>query len=281
MLSRMVELMPLDVAMLRERNGSRHRALDRQLAWSLAFVAGAINAGGFLAVQVYTSHMTGPVSRAADEFALGHPGAAFAALGMVLCFLGGAFTTGLLVHVGRVLRLRSRHAISLALEAGLLLIFGLFGSRLELHRELVLPATVILLCFLMGMHNAVVTQISNAVVRTTHMTGILTDIGVGLSAWFAERGAAARTLEARARRSRLQLHALILVSFFGGGVAGAIGFKHLGYSVTLVFAAILIVLALRPIWLDIGLRRRGGRMTRARQRAVARAEAGASKVLPH
>lgn len=258
-----VGLLPLDDDLLRERRGAQRHGVDRQLAWSLAFVAGAINAGGFLAVATYTSHVTGPISRAADEFADGRPRAALAALGMVGCFLAGAFVTGLLVHTGRALRLRSRYALALAIEAALLLVFGAFGASLQQHRELVLPATVVLLCFLMGMHNAIVTHISSAVVRTTHMTGIVTDIGIGL-ANLAFPAHDAHELDERARRrARLVLHALILASFFVGGIVGALGFRHVGYAVTFAFAAFLVLLAMRPIWLDIRLRRRHARRRRA------------------
>jgi uncharacterized membrane protein YoaK (UPF0700 family) len=258
--------LPLDDSLLRVGRGRRRHRLDRQLAWTLAFVAGAINAGGFLAVGVYTSHVTGSLSRAADEFVLGHERQALGALAMVLFFLAGAFTTGFLLQVGLRWNLRSRHAISLALEAVLLMIFGLAGSRLALHRELFLPATVVLLCFLMGMHNAVVTHISNAVVRTTHMTGIVTDIGIELARWVVGHGRAPLTSSAsEALRGRLSLHSLILVSFFAGGLVGAIGFSRIGYSVSIAFAFLLVLLALRPIAVDFRLRRRHARMQRGRR----------------
>ncbi|TAJ07556.1 MAG: DUF1275 domain-containing protein [Planctomycetota bacterium] len=253
----------MDDDLLRERHGAPRHGVDRQLAWSLAFVAGAINAGGFLAVQTYTSHVTGPISRAADELALGRVTPALAALGMVACFLAGAFASGVLVHAGRALRLRSRYALALAIEALLLLVFGAFGASLQQHRELVLPATVVLLCFLMGMHNAIVTHISSAVVRTTHMTGIVTDIGIGLANLAFRPRNAHEVDDAARRRARLKLHALILASFFVGGIAGALGFKHVGYAMTFVLAFFLVLLAVRPIWLDIRLRSRHARRRRA------------------
>ena len=63
---------------------------DRQLGFALAFVAGAINAGGFLAVQQYTSHMTGIVSSMADKLALGAYDLVWIGLGGLLSFLAGA-----------------------------------------------------------------------------------------------------------------------------------------------------------------------------------------------
>jgi len=255
--------LPLDRALLRARRGRRQHLLDRQLAWTLAFVAGAINAGGFLAVGAYTSHVTGSISRAADELVLGNPRTAVAALAMVGCFLAGAFTTGLLVQLGIRLHLRGRYAMALALEALLLVVFGLRGTTLARHHELVVPATTALLCFLMGMHNAVVTHISSAVVRTTHMTGVVTDIGIELARWLLGHRQPHASDE-HALRSTLSLHALILLAFFGGGLVGALGFGTLGYSISLAFAFLLLVLAVRPIALDLRLRARRERMLRAR-----------------
>jgi len=260
-----LEHLPLDDSLLRARRGRRRHLLDRQLAWTLAFVAGAINAGGFLAVGTYTSHVTGSVSRAADELVLGNTRSAMAALALVGFFLAGAFTTGLLVQLGTRLRLRGRYAIALALEALLLVLFGLRGTALARHEELVVPATVVLLCFLMGMHNAVVTHISSAVVRTTHMTGVVTDIGIELARWTVGHGPSGTPHEHdRALRARLTLHAMILASFFAGGLVGAVGFGALGYPISLAFATLLLLLAVRPIALDLRLRARRERLQRFR-----------------
>ena len=214
-------------------------------------MAGAVNAGGFLAVQSYTSHVTGAVSRMADELALGHQALALAASGVVVFFLLGAFCSGLLINLGRRYRFQAHYALSLMLEACLLLTFGLMGYRLnELHR-LFVPVTVALLSFIMGMHNSVVTTISNAEVRTTHLTGIVTDLGLELSRLFyfnvEEDG---RSTKVRANRDRLKLHGLILASFFGGGLVGALGFKHVGFKVTIFLAAFLFLLAWRPMLRD-------------------------------
>jgi len=250
-----LDLMPLHADLLVKQGAERTKYLNRQLAWSLAFVAGAVNAGGFLAVQSYTSHVTGAVSRMADELALGHQALAMAALGIVLFFLLGAFCSGLLINLGRRHRFQAQYALSLMLEGGLLLTFGLMGYRLnELHRSFV-PITVALLSFIMGMHNSVVTTISNAEVRTTHLTGIVTDLGLELSRLFyfnvEEDGRNARVM---ANRDRLKLHGLILASFFGGGIVGALGFKYVGFKMTVFLAAFLFLLAWRPVLRDLRVR---------------------------
>ena len=247
-------LMPLDSHMLMNHN-ARSKNLDRQMAWSLAFVAGATNAGGFLAVHAYTSHMSGTVSRAADEFALGHTVTALAAVSTIMVFALGAATTSFLVSLGRRHRFRSHYAFALAMEGVLLLMFGMMGPHLAHVHRIALPATIILLSFTMGMQNAIVTTISHAEVRTTHMTGVVTDLGIELSRLFYMNVNRDRRLKhIVANRDKIKLHGLILAAFFGGGVIGALGFKHVGYKVTIFLAGFLFLLAVRPLIYDFKVR---------------------------
>lgn len=254
-LANTLDLMPLGADLLVKQGAERTKYLNRQLAWSLAFVAGAVNAGGFLVVQSYTSHVTGAVSRMADELALGNHVLGVAAFGVVAFFMLGSFCSGLLINLGKRHRFQAHYALSLMLESGLLLLFGLMGSRLnEMHR-LFMPATVALLSCIMGMHNSVVTTISNAEVRTTHLTGIVTDLGLELSRLFYFNvDDDARAERIMANRDKLKLHGLILMSFFGGGLVGALGFKHVGFKMTIFLAAFLFLLAWRPVLRDVRVR---------------------------
>ena len=233
---------------------ARTASMNRQLAWSMAFIAGAVNAGGFLAVGRYTSHMTGVVSSIADGAALGDLAAALSFLAMMLCFLGGAGLSTVLVSYGKRHHMRSRYALSLLAEAVLLLVFGYLGARLDAKVRLGLPEATALLCFIMGMHNAVTTNISGAVVRTTHMTGNVTDLGIELAKLFYRNSPKLQGAPViRADRGRLKLVGLLLASFLIGGTLGAIGFRHAGFKTTIPLAAFMILLAARPLVLEIRL----------------------------
>ena len=231
----------------------RTRRANRQLGLLLAAVAGAINAGGFLAIQRYTSHMTGIVSGVADDLALGHGGLALAGVLLVGVFISGAVTTTLLINWARRRRLRSEFALSLLLEALLLLAFGLLGANLARTSALLVPATAVLLCFIMGLQNAMVTKISQAEVRTTHMTGVITDLGIELGKllyWNRTPDTPAEPM-VRANRDRLRLHAALLACFAGGGLAGALAFQSMGYFATVPIALLLAGLAAVPILDDL------------------------------
>jgi len=235
---------------------ARSPRANRHLGVALAFVAGAINAGGFLAVNQYTSHVTGAVSSAADHLALGAWDLALDAVGAVLSFLLGAACTALAVNYGRRRKLASEYALPLLLEAVLLLAFGVLGARLARVDTLFVPATVMLLCFLMGLQNALITKLSHAEIRTTHLTGIVTDIGIELGRMLYWNRDSSQP-PVGANRARLTLLASLLLSFFLGAVLGALGFKHGGYLATVPLACLLCCLAIVPALDD--LRRLGPR----------------------
>lgn len=218
---------------------------DLKLGTVLAFVAGAANAGGFLAVGQYTSHMTGMLSSVADNLVLGQMTLAVAGLGALLAFLLGAMTTAWLVNWGMRKGLRSAYGLPLILEAAALLVFGLFGAAMGLVAHVFLPLTVVLLCFIMGLQNAVITKISHSVIRTTHVTGLVTDLGLELGKLLYVNRLDGQP-PVRANRARLLVHSQLIAAFLLGGLAGALGFKHLGYISTVPLAALLLLLVLRP-----------------------------------
>lgn len=221
---------------------ARSERANRQLGLLLAFVAGALNAGGFLAVGAYTSHVTGAISSLSDQLVLGQTTLVLHALGAVLAFLLGAVCCAYLVNRARQRGQGSLYAQPLLLEASLILLFGLMGPQLGRVPGLLLPLTLLLLCFVMGLQNAVLTKASNATVRTTHMTGVVTDLGIELGRRLAGAGSEV---------GRLGLTAGLVLCFFGGGVVGAYGFKTLGYAFTLPLAIGLALLAGVPAMDDL------------------------------
>jgi uncharacterized membrane protein YoaK (UPF0700 family) len=240
------------VRRLTDRRRSTHS--NRQLGLCLAFVAGAANAGGFLAVQQYTSHMTGIVSSIADNLALGTGSLALSGLGALLSFLLGSICSTLLVTYSRRRRLHSQYALPLALEAALLLCFGVLGARLMTIPGFFIPLTVMLLCFIMGLQNALVTKLSHAEVRTTHITGMVTDIGIELGKLcYLNLHQRPGHEPVRVDRERLKINSLMLGSFFFGALAGAFGFKAFGFISTVPLAVALLILALVPMLDDLRL----------------------------
>jgi uncharacterized membrane protein YoaK (UPF0700 family) len=235
--------MPIDY-LARLAAQQRTASANFHLGVLLAFVAGALNAGGFLAIGQYTSHMTGIVSSAADNLILGNIGLTVAAGLSLFSFMAGAATTALLVNYARRSSAKNIYSAPLQLEAALLLAFGIVGATLRHHEIVSISLTAVLLCFTMGLQNALITKISNAEIRTTHVTGLITDIGIELGKlvyWNRNRDIA--NYAVLANRARLKVHAALVAAFFIGGVIGALGFKYAGFSSSVLLALPLVVMS--------------------------------------
>jgi uncharacterized membrane protein YoaK (UPF0700 family) len=243
--------MPIHYA--RKLTGSQRSADgNRHLGVLLCFVAGAINAGGFLAVRQYTSHLTGIVSAMADGLALGAYGLVLSGLGALLSFVAGAACSAIMVNYARRRKMHGEYALPLLLEALLLLGFGVLGARLAGVAGLFVPLTVMMLCFIMGLQNALITKVSKAEIRTTHITGIVTDIGIEVGKMLYWNGAPQPGRhEVRANHERLRLLVALVSAFFAGGVSGALGFQAIGYSATVPLALLLVALAIVPAMDDL------------------------------
>ena len=240
---------------LRHLTGQHRTAsTNRLLGALLAFNAGAINAGGFLVVGMYTSHMTGFASMISDMLVLGSFTVAIGATGALLAFVAGAACTAVLVNWARQNHLRSEYALPL------LLVFGLLGATLNRQTPFAVPLTVLVLAFTMGLQNALVSKISASQIRTTHMTGVITDMGIELGKLFYwNQGDRPPELQVRANRIKLRLYAMLLGAFMAGGVVGAAGFKYLGFVWVLPMAGLLLLMSLPPLWADcLRYRRRHG-----------------------
>ncbi len=237
-------------AVLIHAGDDRSVSIDLALAVWLALVAGAVNAAGFRALGYFSANMTGNVSTATDLLALGRFGTAIWFLLLLLAFVFGAFASGVLIDVGQRRRLHGIYALSILLEAGLLIVLTIldmvWAAAMSEH------LMMIGLSFLMGLQNAASTKISDGRVRTSHVSGIATDLGLELAALLP----GARDAETRqVLRSRLLLHVATLCSFFAGGIAGVLGYERIGPMVFALAAALLIVIAvpeLRKVY-------RGGR----------------------
>jgi uncharacterized membrane protein YoaK (UPF0700 family) len=209
-----------------------------RLAITLAWIAGYTNIISVLACGTVTSHASGTTSnfgRDIAETARGTPGAsglAAYALFLLATFVAGAMVSSFTTELGRRRGWESIYVLPMAIEALLLSIFGL---GLELNDGTPMLAgpehywMTGVASAAMGLQNATITRISSGVVRTTHVTGVLTDLGleaVQFAWWLCDRlrgtrrgTAAALSRSIRAHPSALRL--LLLASIIGSFALGA------------------------------------------------------------
>jgi len=227
--------------MLLRQGDARSHAVDRRLACSLAAIAGALNTAAFHAVGFFSANMTGNVSALSDHAAAADWFASGFYLSIVLAFVVGAGVSTLLINAGRRRQLRSIYAIGIMAEALLMTALALTELFLSPHQKG--PALILGLSFLMGIQNAVVTRISDARVRTTHVSGMSTDIGIELSMLLDIARGHEPTEEAASYRMKLRLHTQTVLSFLAGGVVGVLLYQSIGNQLLFAAAAILFAIA--------------------------------------
>jgi len=244
------EARPLPTALRRLRTvagATRTPRRNRHLANLLAFIAGTLNSVGFVAVSVYTSHMTGLTASVADHIVLRSWGLVRIGLIAIAAFVLGAAACAVLFNWGRRRHHEARYATVLVVEAVLILAFGALADQLTWrHRDLV---SVAVLCFTMGLQNAIITKISAAQIRTTHVTGMVTDIGIELGK-LAYRSRLAGQPPVTADLPKLGMLAGLVALFFVGGIAGAAGYLAMGFPVLVAPALVLLVVAAPPLVAD-------------------------------
>ncbi|MCF3652257.1 YoaK family protein [Synoicihabitans lomoniglobus] len=193
--------------------------------FGLAAIAGMVNAVGFLgAYHQAFSHLSGTATHFAADLAQGHATRAALAGLLLISFLLGATTSGLIIRDSH-LQPGRRYGVALVIE-GLIL----FAAVPLLQRHLMLGGA--LAAAACGLQNAMATTYSGAIVRTTHVTGIVTDLGLALSH---------RLRRSPGRAGRTRLLAALLAGFLVGGSIGASLFDVLNYRTLWVPATVTIV----------------------------------------
>jgi uncharacterized membrane protein YoaK (UPF0700 family) len=148
--------------------------------------------------------------------------------------------------------LRSAYALPLLCEALLMLVFGLIGATLNRQTPFAVPLTVLVLAYTMGLQNALISKISLSQIRTTHMTGVVTDLGIELGKMlYMNRQGSPVESRVRANLVKMRLYGTLLGAFVTGGLVGATGFKYVGFIWVVPLALLLLALSLPPLVADL------------------------------
>ncbi len=197
-------------------------------AWVLAFIAGIVNVVGILGFDHHPiTHLTGTTSLLAESLARLDGPSSLHLFALIGSFLAGTVFCGFFLG-DSPLRLGRRYGVALLIESLLLC-----AAVPLLARENVWG--VYSAAFAVGLQNAMVSTYSGAVVRTTHVSGMFTDLGIFL-------GHTLRGLPVDRRRGRLCF--LVISGFLCGGIAGTLLFRATGYAALFVPGALTAMAAL-------------------------------------
>lgn len=199
----------------------------------MALQAGLLNIGGFMACHRFVSHVTGFATFFGYEINQANNSHAFGMLLVPLFFLFGCMLSGQLVDIRLKLHKRPKYyltfglmffLICLVLILGMMGYFGQFGEPLKLARDYTL---LVILCLICGIQNGTITTVSKSVIRTTHLTGMTTDLGLGIVRFLNRKDLnfeMGNEIKANLMRAGV-------ICFFGlGSVLGGYIFSRFGYA---------------------------------------------------
>ncbi len=196
-------------------------------AFFLAINAGMINVLGLVTVlHQSVSHMTGNVSMLAMAMIEWQPETILYLVLIVLCYVIGSFYSGLILGNSHF-SLNRRYGTPLSLVAFFIVLCWFLLPYFPRY-------ALLWACVAMGVQNAMVSHYKGTIIRTTHLSGVLTDLGLAL-------GYKARGLGLEPKR--IILHVLILTGFILGGLLASGLYPYLKLNAFLIPAALSLIMS--------------------------------------
>lgn len=245
--------------MFRHNGKSRTLSHNLKIASLLSLVAGIENVAGLLSVRQLTRNVTGQFAFFVDELFNLNAWTAFIYFLYIFFFFFGSFTSNFLAELFSKKNDHFIYIIPMSIEFTLLMFMGIFGQDLLIHHANIVAFSLL---FAMGLQNSLVTKISDATVRTTHLTGLFTDLGIELSQLLFRTG----KKERKHLIGSVKLRFTIIGFFFLGGLISGIYYDTYQLRILFLAAIILIfgliydylkfrVILLRRRWIQINKRK--------------------------
>ena len=241
--------------MLTQSKENRTLKANLMLASSTAFVAGVINVAGVIAFLAFTTNITGHVALLARKINEQDVGEIVTVFIWLLMFFMGAFVSHFLVRSFERKSLYVAHAIPILTEMVILLFVAVYGNHFfdgtDTEREVIIGAML----FSMGLQNSLVSTISGGLIKSSHLTGLFTDVGADVAEWIHPH-----TDKTEVVKKRLYVRLTILLFYFLGAVAGGYFFELFNFKVFYFIPVILLSILFYDIW-DVVFNKLGRKFT--------------------
>jgi uncharacterized membrane protein YoaK (UPF0700 family) len=219
---------------VKEKRTLKHNLL---LASSSAFVAGITDVVGLLAFLAFTSNITGHVANLAKNILQQNFQSIILFAVWLVMFMIGAFVSNFIVQSLKHKSIYRAHSAPIILEIVILLFVAIYGhnfyNETKQEREIVIG----LLLFAMGLQNGLVSNISGGLIKSTHLTGLFTDLGSELADWLHPL-----TRKSEDVKNKIYVRVTILAFFIFGGLAGGYFFNLYQFKVFYFVPVILLTI---------------------------------------
>jgi uncharacterized membrane protein YoaK (UPF0700 family) len=224
--------------MLRKYSNSRSHSDNIKLGTLSALSAGMVNIGSLLLFLSFSSNITGHYAILASEIVKGNLYQIAVVFLWIFLFFFGSFVSNLsVIHLQKNTYLA--HALPLILEMICLIIVGIYGEGFYKETLSETEMLLALMLFAMGLQNGLTASISNFSIKTTHLTGTTTDLGI-LFSMFTKKEY--RNNKALKQRASLLLY--IVGFYLIGALTAGFTYSFLGfrifYLVSLVLGVIIV-----------------------------------------
>ena len=231
-------------------NLTKYNPWNLAIWFLMAFQAGTINTGAYIGCHRFASHVTGFATLVGTEFASKNFTAAMSMATVPMFFLLGTMISAYFVDRRVAAHKTPQYTFLMSTITVLMFLaaaggnFGLFGPFSTPVQDPPNLAILSILCLTCGIQNASITSASGAVVRTTHLTGITTDLGIGLMR-ILSKGQSSDILKHEKRGTIMRIgiiFAFILGSIISSFVFNSNGFT--GYYIPAIISSFLLILDL-------------------------------------
>ena len=207
------------------------------LASSTAFVSGVTNVAGMIAFLAFTTNVTGHVANLAKHIVEQNYREIIVFLVWLLLFFFGAFLSSFIVKSLKHTSNYKAHSIPVLIEIVVLLFVAIYGHNFyeetTLEREVVIGAII----FSMGLQNSLVSIISGGLIKTSHLTGLFTDLGGDIAEWFHPKSEKSKIV-----RNKIFIRLTILSFYIGGAILGGLAFDMIGFTIFYFVPVILLTI---------------------------------------
>jgi len=225
--------------MLRKYSNHRTVSDNIKLGGLTAFSAGMVNVISVIVFFAFTSNITGYYAVFAQELSKGNwYQGAVVLFWILLFFFGGVISNAVIIHGKSLWGQYVSHAIPVVLELLSILFVGVYldffyNDSLQ-ETELLVGA----LLFAMGLQNGLTASISNSVVKTTHLTGLTTDLAIMVSMFTKAKNRQNKQLV-----DKFHLLLVILFSYFLGGLLSGVYYFYFGNQTFYLVCFVLVLIA--------------------------------------
>jgi uncharacterized membrane protein YoaK (UPF0700 family) len=229
--------------MLRQSKDKRTLKANLMLASSTAFVAGITNVAGMIAFLAYTTNITGHVALLARNVTERDVEEIITVFIWLFLFFMGAFVSHFLVRSFERTSRYKAHALPIVIETVVLFSIAIYDNHFfngtDTEREVIIGAIL----FSMGLQNSLVSTISGGLIKSSHLTGLFTDVGADLAEWLHPR-----TAKTNVVKNRLYIRLTVLGFYFLGALMGGYFFELYNFKVFYFIPLILITILFYDLW---------------------------------